>query len=438
MTDTRITEVQRWMKSEHDRILHFARALIETPTFNTPPGGQELAGQQLMREALSEIGWQTVLYSPEDAPGFRQHPAYWPGRNYTGRPNLLASRGRNVEDERRRLLFSGHMDVIPAGYAPSPEGQWDLPAHLATRYEDGRLYGPGAADMKGGLVAMWAAARCLTDMGAEPACQVLFESVVDEEYGGANGSLAGRLRGPQAGMAILPEPTNLEICPAALCGANYIVALSLKPGNLAGTVPGVDQNPAFWLAEFAQRLRDYDAWRTANRETPRLYADKPRPGLSISWMSAGAPPPAGLDRVPEVCSLAFGIEDYPEVTSAQLLNEIQERAINPLQARCPALEIDMRPGTRFLEGVDAFCNPADLRRVQGLARLATGKPPVVSGMAASCDVFMFSHYSATPALIYGPRGFGIHTQGEYVEFASVLELAQAFAALMLYWEPGDQ
>lgn len=426
------------MQSEQGRILDFARALVEVPTFNTPPGGQELAGQQLLREALNEIGWQTVMYSPEDAPGFRQHPAYWPGRNYTGRLNLLASSGGNVDDPRMRLLFSGHMDVIPAGYTPSPEGVWDLPAHLATRYEDGRLYGPGAADMKGGLVAMWAAARCLRDMGAVPVCQVLFESVVDEEYGGANGSLAGRLRGPQAGLAILPEPTNMEICPAALGGVNYIVTLRLTPGNLAGTVPGVEQNPAFWLAEFAQRLRAYDAWRAVQRETPPLYAGKPRPGLSISWMSAGAPPPAGLDRVPEVCSLAFGIEDYPEVTSAQLLNEIQAKVVNPLRSACPSLEIDMRPGTRFIEGVSGFPNSHHLHRVRELVSLGAGKPPVVGGMAASCDVFMFNHYSTTPALIYGPRGSGIHTRGEYVEFASVLELAQAFAALMLYWDPRDQ
>ena len=425
------------MASEQARILDFARALVEMPTFNMPPRGQETNGQHLFREALGEIGWQVELYSPEDSPGFRQHPAYWPDRDYTGRLNLLATRGREVDDPRRRLLFSGHMDVIPAGYAPSPEGVWDLPSHLVTRYEDGRLYGPGAADMKGGLVAMWAAARCLTDIGAEPPCQVLFESVVDEEYGGANGSLAGRLRGPQAGLAILPEPTHMEICPAALCGANYVVTLRLAPGDLAGTVPGVEQNPAFWLAEFAQRLRDYDAWRSVHRETPRLYVDKPRPGLSISWMSAGAPPPGGLDRIPEDCSLAFGVEDFPKVTSAQLLDEIQEMVINPLQAGCPALKIVMRPGTRFIEGVTGFPNSHDLRQVQELVGLTTGRLPVVSGMAASCDAFMFDHYSSTPALIYGPRGWGMHTPGEYVDFASVLELAQAFAALMLYWELHD-
>jgi acetylornithine deacetylase len=437
LNDSLVEQIGKWVKSKQGNILDFARELIEIPTFNTPPTGMEKNGQLLIQDILKECGWQVELYSLDNVSGLKEHPAYWPGRDYTERPNLLARFGASNSQQGQRFLFNGHMDVVPVGYTPSEEGEWKFPTRLTTRYQDGFLFGPGSADMKGGLVSIVAAAQCVSDIGIEPKSQLLIESVVDEEYGGANGSLAGRLWSPAADLAIIAEPTQMEICPSALCGVNYLVHFELKYGDILGTVPGVDQNPAFWLGEFIQNLRRYDSWRSIHRPVPELYANKPRPGLSISWVNAGFPPTAGLDRVPESCSLSFGVEDYPYVTQDQLRNELQEQVVQPLLQACPTLQIEIGLGTRFLEGVVGETTQTSARFVQDIVRQVTGRQAPISGMPASCDIFTFNHYSDTPALVLGPDGAGFHTPSERVDFRSILELAQVFAALMLSWRSSE-
>ena len=129
------------------------------------------------------------------------------GRNYSeGRDNVVARwRGRG---QGRSLLLSGHTDVAPA------ESEYWKGCHpYKPVLKNGRLYGRGSADMKGGLTAMFWAMCILQDLGFQPGADILFESVVDEEFAGGNGTLAARLRGHNADLAMIQAPTRMEVCP---------------------------------------------------------------------------------------------------------------------------------------------------------------------------------------------------------------------------------
>ncbi len=63
---------------------------------------------------------------------------------------------------------------------------------------------------------MFWAMRILHELECQPKGDILFESVVDEEFAGGNGTLAARLRGYNADLALVSEPTRMEICPACL------------------------------------------------------------------------------------------------------------------------------------------------------------------------------------------------------------------------------
>ena len=80
---------------------------------------------------------------------------------------------------------------------------------------DGRLYGRGSADMKGGLAAAICALATLKAAGHEPACDIVFQFVADEERGGALGTRvlleSGLIRGD---ACLVPEPTSLAVCVA--------------------------------------------------------------------------------------------------------------------------------------------------------------------------------------------------------------------------------
>ena len=105
----------------------------------------------------------------------------------------------------RSLILNGHVDVVPAGDpAAWPHDPW------GGELEEGRLWGRGACDMKGGIASGIIALRALRDLGVRLAGDVVFQSVVDEETGGP-GTRAALARGHVADAAIVLEPTAREI-----------------------------------------------------------------------------------------------------------------------------------------------------------------------------------------------------------------------------------
>jgi len=92
----------------------------------------------------------------------------------------------------RSLMLNGHLDVVP----PGDPGAWSDDPYSG-RLVDGHVYGRGACDMKGGVVAALAAIRALRDGGVRLAGDVLFAAVVGEEDGGL-GTYAALHRGMQA------------------------------------------------------------------------------------------------------------------------------------------------------------------------------------------------------------------------------------------------
>ncbi len=109
----------------------------------------------------------------------------------------------------RDLLLNGHIDVVPAG----DEAAWTTPPWDPV-VRDGRVYGRGAVDMKGGLCCALFAAKAIRDAGLRLRGRLSVASVVGEEDGGT-GTLADILRGHTAHGAVVAEPTRLERGPGA-------------------------------------------------------------------------------------------------------------------------------------------------------------------------------------------------------------------------------
>ena len=75
-----------------------------------------------------------------------------------------------------------------------------------------RIYGRGTTDMKGGNVALMLAMEAIIESNIELKGDIYFQSVIEEESGGA-GTLATILRGYKADGVIIPEPTNMKFFP---------------------------------------------------------------------------------------------------------------------------------------------------------------------------------------------------------------------------------
>ncbi|MEF8799912.1 MAG: M20/M25/M40 family metallo-hydrolase [Halolamina sp.] len=150
------------MSSEpiHERPGDLLAELIRFETVNPP--GNERACIEYIDGLLTEAGLETETLAAEPE-----------------RPNLLA---RLPGGDAAPLLLQGHVDVVPT------EGQeWSEPPFEGVR-NDGEIWGRGALDMKGGVTMMLAAMLRAAEEGLEPAGDVLFLALSDEEAGGEVGA----------------------------------------------------------------------------------------------------------------------------------------------------------------------------------------------------------------------------------------------------------
>ena len=190
-----------------DELVAFAADLIRIPSETHPPGGDEGPVQRFIEAKLRDIGLDVDVFEPWSVPGALEHPGWWPGLEYDDRPNVVgvwtgAAGGRS-------LILNGHCDVVPAG----PHDLWTHDPYGGV-VADGRIYGRGASDQKGGIAAMIMAVEVLRHLGLSPRGDVIVESVVNEELGGYNGTVACCAKGYLADAAIVTEPTQLEIVAA--------------------------------------------------------------------------------------------------------------------------------------------------------------------------------------------------------------------------------
>jgi acetylornithine deacetylase len=392
-----------WLAAHSDDLVELTRRLVSFPTENRPPRGEEAPCQAYVAEYLRGLGLQPDIFQPDEVPGATDHPAWWPGRDYTERPNVVARLAGTGGG--RSLLFSGHVDVVPAlGEGMHP---W-----WAAELEDGRLYGRGTLDMKGGVACYLHALRCLVECGSRLAGDVIVETTVDEEFGGANGTLACRLRGYQADGAVLPEPTGLAVCHATRGGIQYRLHASGAKGGM-DFGGGAEPSALVTLARAAAALADAERGRGAP-----IYQFLIQSGEELPWGTAEGTPTEG--------TLEFWAEILPGTTRETLEQELR-RIVGDAAAGGAGLEWEQR--TRFL---DALAGDPQAPIVAAMSNALPGHPtPTVAPFA--CDGFIFGCHSDTPVVVCGPGGDNPHAADEYVNVGDLHIVASAYVRLALDW-----
>jgi len=423
-------QIQQWVKQNEAEILKTIQKLVSIPSENLYPDGEEIAVQLEVNKMLQQIGFTTDVFLPTDVDGLTEHEAFLnEGRIYENRPNVVGVlRGTGGG---KSLLFSGHMDTVPVGgdaWTKDPFGG---------EIEGDKQYGVGILDMKSGMVAAMMAAKCVRELGYELKGDLMIESVVDEEYGGANGTLACRLRGYEADIAIVPEPSNMAICPAAQGGSYFRITFKGRAGRSYSGEQTV--NPVYPAARFLEIVRQYHEWRNANTPVHPLYVNNPDLPTLVQVMRAGDTHIDLGDRVPSSCSFDVWIQCYPDVTEEQLYKEFtgfyQEKAANDelLSANPPIIEKKLR----FLYGTAMQTDHPFLDMLKEVSADVVGKPLPFQGAPFACDTFMFNRFSTTPAVIFGPSGQNAHATDEHIYIRDFMKLVEIYATTIINWCGGE-
>ncbi len=400
--------------------------LVRTNTVAVPPNGNETPGQLVLRKLLRRYGLHSELYETEFVTR-SDSPWKHTDRHYRGRKNLVARLAGSGGG--RSLLLSGHMDTVSTRAGAWTTSPW------SPEIRKGRLYGLGAFDMKAGLAAQAIALCALHAGGARLRGDLIFESVVDEEWGGGGGTLAGRLRGDMADACIISESTQLEVFRATRGG--FVVDLSVSAGDASAyfsSSPVV--SPAIPLGRLLQWI---DGWvkRRSRKTTRGAYQSisDPTPvqvfAVEANRLDADVPFSVPLRAAVRVYFQFLPHEDVDGVIGAIRESLRRFEQVDPFFREHP---IEWRPVVEpALLGHELARNHPWTKCLFQSASASLGKPPAVTVAPYPCDAFLMQRVYGIPTLLFGPCGGGAHNPDEHVESRSVLQTAEVLLTAALEW-----
>jgi acetylornithine deacetylase/succinyl-diaminopimelate desuccinylase-like protein len=390
--------------------------LVRRPSVN--PMGRDVSGPQYLEGRVADYLGQR--FSAAGIPWVRQHVA-------PGRDTILARLEATVPDA-PVLLWDAHQDTVPA------EGMTIEPFTPLIR--DGRLYGRGSCDVKGGLAAMVAALERLADEPLRSATVVL-AATVGEEFGFVGATALARLWntaaealaagdkaaadtvGDPPALAIVAEPTGLDLVVAHKGSLKWRIRVTGRACHAA--FPEQGRNALYAAARVVLAIESLAG------ELQGRHADHPcgPPTLSLGTLHGGT----GVNLVPDRAVLEVERRILPEESAAEARAEVIRR----IAAACPGVGIEHDEPFNDAYGLadataDSILGPwvtalAGHAAAAGAGRRTAARYGTNAGVYAAAGV---------PSVVFGPGSIAqAHTADEWIDLAQVEAAVDVLVALVV-------
>ncbi len=396
---------------DRDALVQILQALVRTPSVT----GEEDGAQEEMIRILRDLGGEVDAWRPEVRELTAQ--ANFPGaRILTPRLNVVATfPGTSAGPP---LVLNGHIDTVTAG----EERRWTHPPFQGA-VVDGKLYGRGAADMKGGLTAIVGALTAIRKAGLRLGRPVCVQSVIGEEDGGL-GTFAALARGHRGVGVIVCEPTRLEVAPAH---AGVTLFRITVPGRAAhGAVREEGVSALYKFLPIHQALLSLEPRRNAALQHP-LYKEIGLPWpLNIGLVTAGTWPSIVPESLVAEGRLGVAIGEQIRDARQQVEDVVRETANqDPWLSEHP-------PSVEWIGGCwePTITSPDHplVRTLRDAVTEVTGRPAPVRGATYGSDLRLFTNHFGIPGTHFGPGDIRqAHFTDEYVAIAEVEAAALALA-----------
>ena len=344
----------------------------------------------------------------------------------------------------RSLAFNGHLDVVPVG----DESAWSQDP-FGGAIVDGRLYGRGAADMKGGISAALWATRTALESGFDPRGDIFFHIVSDEEVVG-NGTREIVLRAPAADVTVSLEPTDLAMCAAEGGLVHFRIEvegveahastrhLSVHAGGKrAGGVNAVEKAVKIIVA-----LQELEREWAVTKSHPILPAgyDTLLPGIIVGGPGGGRDGRLNLfsnaGTTPNYCSVEYNLWFYPDESFEDVKAEVESyvadvcRADPWLREHPPVFTWGI--GHIYFPPMDlSLDHPAVRATARALETVGLDATP--RGFGAATDLAWYGEHGL-PGFICGPgRLEQCHVADEYVDTDALVRAAKVYGLLLTDW-----
>lgn len=323
-----------------------------------------------------------------------------------GRANVVAVCGQSDN----QVIFTGHLDVVPPG------DSWETGDPFALTEKDGKLYGRGACDMKGGIAAMMAAAICVAERDEIGDCELRLVFVADEEVDGLGSQYyVANNRSAARTITVIGEPTMLEATIAHRGVTRFKVTINGRQCHSG--IPREGINAIYQMARFCLAVEEFDRSRQS--------------------MDCGILPPPNMTATIARSGLK---ENAVPGTSEVILDcrTVPGETVDSLRASIVEILEKLFAGTEVTYEVSDFINvtPSSVKEdgrvctvVKDAFRAAFGEEAVVTYFKGCCDMSYFCKAGFTETLLCGPGSMDqAHIVDEYIA------IDQLHAAVDLYAE----
>jgi acetylornithine deacetylase len=299
------------------------------------------------------------------------------------------------------LMLNGHTDTVGIDYMEIDP--------LDPVVKEGRMYGRGTFDMKGGLAAILSATKAVADSGVELKGDLVVAAVCDEEYASiGTESVVEQVR---ADAAIVGEPTELQVLVAHKGFAWVDIETRGVAAHGSAWQVGVDAIAKMGKVQVGlERLQD----EVLMKKSHRLVGP---PSVHSSIIGGGRE----LSTYPDHCKLQIERRLIPGETREDVDAEL-EGLLGSIGDIDPEFDGDYE--VKFFRGPMEISPEEEICSIlsECSEEVRGEKPHFVGGSGWMDTQIIWGR--GTPAVAFGPVGSGAHAAVEYVEVDSVVDAAR--------------
>jgi acetylornithine deacetylase/succinyl-diaminopimelate desuccinylase family protein len=416
-----VERVVKAIEERKEELFSLLARLVSFPTVS-PPARNSDEAQSFLADKLRKLGFTVDRWTV-----------------FPGDDNVVGKLSGTRPKEANSLIINGHIDVAEVG----DDSTWSYPPFALTRGADGRLYGRGVADMKGGLAASLFAIQMLREHGIELKGDLIFQSVIGEEAGEA-GTLSAIERGYTADFAVVVDTSNLHLQGQGGVITGWITVESpttlhdgmrAKTIHAGGRVHGASAIEK--MMKIIASLQDLERHWAVMKHYPGFP-----PGtntINPAVIEGGRHAAFIADR----CALWITVHFYPNESYEEIIREIEQHVLAAAAADpwlrehpptfrwggrsmieergeiFPSLELDSgHPALQKL--TDAYVSQCQ-------------SPPAVDMSTTVTDAGWFAH-AGIPAVIFGPGELSqAHSVDESIDPDELVRFAQVMARFIADW-----
>jgi len=367
-------------------VVKFCQEIVRIKSVNPP--GDELPAAEYVASVLKKIGLEVevIKHSPT-------------------RASVLA----RLKGSRKKpaLLYNGHLDTVPVG-----SEKW-IHDPFEGVVSEGKIWGRGTADMKGGLVSLMVAAKALAEARGPLQGDLIIAATAGEEVDslGATAIASRSDLGPVQAI-VIPEPSYNDVYVAEK-GAFWL-EITTQGKTAHGSMPEMGRNAVIMMMALIHEL---EKMTFPYKEHPLLGGFS----QSINTILGGVK----TNVVPDQCVITVDMRTVPGQDHRSILKQVEE-LIASLSRRTPDFKASAKV-TNDRAPVETSPNEPAVQTFADIVAEVAGERPVPKGVRYYTDAVAFVPVLKAPMIICGPGDAKLaHQPNEHVEISKLVQAARIY------------